>query len=204
MSSFNTMRRKTLFTYFIEFTQTMPKENGSQVNFFEYVKFKGQHKRLHRFTSRLTEYASHKKGMANLQEKKALELAFSKLQQYQKFYFSLRLRKSLLPLVTRYRKTRLGRGRGKVLKAVGQPQTYRRPYRRSNLLRLYRKCNKKEIRCNKRPRLKPIHFFIPSYRQRDFRTLRAVKIQSPSLEDIYYPFRVSLSSVYSFYRTKGF
>ena len=53
-------------------------------------------------------------------------------------------------------------------------------------------------------RRKSVHFFIPSYLQIDFRTLRAVKIQSPSLEDIYYSFRISLPKVYSFYQAQGF
>ncbi len=195
----NSIWSKAFFTNFLDFEQSVPKANTS----IDISKYKGQHKLLYRFTSRLAEYAFSGQGESNSQDDKSIELSFSKLQQFQKLYFSLRLRKSLLPLITRYRKKRQGRSRGKVTKFVGQSSIYRRSYRRSNLLRLYRKRNKKLIRRNKRPRLKPIHFFIPSYMQMDFRTLRAVKIQSPSFEDIYYPFRISLSSVHSFYRTKG-
>jgi hypothetical protein len=53
-------------------------------------------------------------------------------------------------------------------------------------------------------RLKPVHFFIPSYVQVDFRTLSFIKIKSPMYKDIHYPFQISLSKTYSFYKSQGF
>lgn len=127
-------------------------------------------------------------------------LTLSKLRHFHKLFFVLRLRKSLTPKVIRFVKQQAS----PLLKKASFSTFYRRPYTRSSLVRLYRKRRKKVIRAHRTPRLKAVHFFIPSYLQRDFSTLRAVKIQSPSLEDIQYPFRASLAKRHSFYRAKGF
>ncbi len=128
------------------------------------------------------------------------EVTLKKLYHYQKLSLALRVRKSLIPQVTRINKT------PSYLKFKNAKpfKFYRRPYTRSMLLRFYSKRHKKVVRAQKMPRLKAVHLFVPTYLQRDFRTLRAVKIQSPRQEDIYYPFRISLAKRYSFYRAKGF
>lgn len=133
-------------------------------------------------------------------EAKTFELALAKLRQFQKLYLSLRLRKSHIPQVVRFRKNR---GSTSASKNEGF-RFYRRSFKRKGLLRFYSKRRKKITRQQKIPRLKSVHFFIPTYLQVDFRTLRSVKIQSPSLEDIHYPFRISLAKRYAFYRSKGF
>ncbi len=63
----------------------------------------------------------------------------------------------------------------------------------------------KRIARNKRIiRKKNLHFFIPKYIQRDFRTLSIIKVETQKESIIYYPFRISLNKLYSFYRSKGF
>lgn len=63
----------------------------------------------------------------------------------------------------------------------------------------------KRIARNKRIiRKKNLHFFIPKYRQRDYRTLSIIKVETQKESIIYYPFRLSLNKLYSFYRSKGF
>ena len=116
------------------------------------------------------------------------QVLFKKLHQYQKIAFSLRLYKTFLPRT-------LKRKRKKYSKVVPL---------RSKILRYVIKRRKKKIRGIKNIRRKSIHFFIPSHLQIDFRTLRAIKMQSPKLEDIYYSFRISLPKIYSFYRSQGF
>ena len=76
--------------------------------------------------------------------------------------------------------------------------------KRAIRLRFYTKRYKKNLRYKKLIRLKGVHFFIPNYLQRDFRTLRARIRHSPNRETIYYSFRISLAKMYSFYRAKGF
>lgn len=116
-----------------------------------------------------------------------------KLIHYQKLAFSLRFRKATLPSSFRY-----------INKNKRKPVVTHFRFKRTKLLRFYFKKYKKVVQNKKMIRLKGIHFFIPSYLQVDFRTLRAVKIQAPSQEDIYYPFRISLPKRYSFYRSRGY
>jgi len=110
---------------------------------------------------------------------------------YQKLAFSLRFRKLALPSYFQYATKRT--------KVISRSKC-----KRTKLLRFYFKKAKKTVQNQKRIRLKGIHYFIPSYIQIDYRTLRAVKVQSSSQEDIYYPFRISLSKRYSFYRSRGY
>lgn len=152
--------------------------------------------RLNRFTRRAKDrfgylYQTNLEG--TFTEKQAI-LA-QKLTHYQKLAFSLRFRKSALPSSFRYTK---------MSKQKRQAIVRHHTFKRTKLLRFYFKKYKKEVQNKKRIRLKGIHFFIPSYLQMDFRTLRSVKVQSPSQEDIYYPFRVSLAKRYSFYRSRGY
>jgi hypothetical protein len=72
------------------------------------------------------------------------------------------------------------------------------------LIRLFWNIVKKAKRKQMTTRLKPVHFFIPSYVQVDFRTLSFIKIKSPMYKDIHYPFQISLSKTYSFYKSQGF
>lgn len=116
-----------------------------------------------------------------------------KLAHYQKLAFSIRFRKSALPSSFRY-----------MNKSKRKHVIINFSFKRTKLLRFYFKKYKKSVQNKKIIRLKGVHFFIPSYIQIDFRTLRAVKIQSPSQEDIYYPFRISLPKRYSFYRSRGY
>lgn len=105
---------------------------------------------------------------------------FKKRQHYQKLLMSLRLRNSNIVRFTKIKK------------------------KGSNLLQIYKKRAKKSKRFQGTPRLKDVHFYIPAHLQIDFRTLRVIKLKAPLLEETYYPFRISLPKVYSFYRIKGF
>jgi len=122
------------------------------------------------------------------------DLLVNKLNLYQKLYFSIRIRKSFLPHVTRFSSKNL----------ENKFSYYQNAYKRKKLFRFKSKQNKKKVRYNKIVRLNPVHFFIPSYIQRDFRTLRAIKVQSPCPDELHYPFRISLAKIYAFYKAKGF
>lgn len=139
----------------------------------------------------------------NRLESKKNNLFAIKRAQFQKLVFSLRFRKSKLPVGLRYRqKTDEKTGqRSFISKLIRKNNDY---FMRSKLIRFYRKKRKKRIHNKKIIRLKGVHFFIPSYLQIDFRTLRAVKVQSPGQENIVYPFRISLSKRYAFYRSKRY
>lgn len=154
---------------------------------------------LHQLSVEDTDKVKHYSGKISSTNQR-VNATLKKLQHFQKLFLSLRLRKSLVPQVIRFRKQNEKQERFKK-EVTG---FYRRPFVRSRLMRFYTKRSKKRIRAQKFPRIKGTHFYIPTYLQRDFRTLRSVKIQSPSREDIYYPFRISLAKMYSFYRAKGF
>lgn len=53
------------------------------------------------------------------------------------------------------------------------------------------------------PRLKPIHWYVPSYIYFDAPTLRGVLLYTPQANEIVYSFRCSLSQIYSFYKSLG-
>lgn len=53
------------------------------------------------------------------------------------------------------------------------------------------------------PRLKSVHWYIPSYIYFDFRTIKAVFLYNPLPEEIQYSFKCSLSKIHSFYRSRG-
>jgi len=110
---------------------------------------------------------------------------------YQKIAFSNRFRKISLPKSFKY-------------VAGKRNKTAHHFFKRTKLRRFYFKKYKKSVQSKKRIRLKGVHFCIPAYLQIDFRTLRVIKVQSPSEEEIFYPFRISLPKRYSFYRAKGF
>ena len=54
------------------------------------------------------------------------------------------------------------------------------------------------------PRLKSVHWYIPSYIHFDFRTMQAVFLHNPLPEEIFYTFKCSLSQITSFYRSRGY
>ena len=169
------------------------KNSPNKINLYTF-ETKIYSKRLYKFIT-IFIIINQKKDILFDDDNKINYLFFAKLHQYQKLAFSLRLRKAFLP-----RSKKL-----KIQKSVQILPGYIRPKRmRQKRLRFSIKQRKKRIRGKKYIRRKSVHFFIPSYLQIDFRTLRAVKRQSPSLEDIYYSFRISLPKVYSFYRAKGF
>jgi len=143
-----------------------------------------------------------------LEEIERVNLGLKKIQHFQKLFRSLRLRKFLAPRVSRFIKT-VERKKGLTGKMKESKKSkyfsfYRRWYAHKVLFRTKVKRRKKVSRSRQFIRLNPVHLYVPAYLQRDFRTLRAVKIESPKLEDIHYPFRASLSKVYSFYRAQGF
>jgi hypothetical protein len=74
----------------------------------------------------------------------------------------------------------------------------------SALLRFLIQRQAKKERRRKFPRLKAVHWYVPSYLHRDFRTLRAVRIKSPSTDEIHHSFQASLGKLHSFYRSRGF
>lgn len=114
------------------------------------------------------------------------QLLIQKFDNYKKLAFSLRFRKIGLPSVYKYK--------GKNVQA----------FTRTKRLRFYFKKYKKTTQNKKIIRLNGVHRYLPSYLQMDFRTLRTVKIQAPSEENIVYPFYISLPKRYSFYRSRGF
>jgi len=54
------------------------------------------------------------------------------------------------------------------------------------------------------PRLKSVHWYIPSYIHFDFRTMQAVFLHYPLPEEIFYSFKCSLTKITSFYRSRGY
>jgi hypothetical protein len=124
-------------------------------------------------------------------DSKKQNILLTKRVHYQKIAFSNRFRKISLPQSFKY----VSEKRNKIAHHF---------FKRTKLRRFYFKKYKKSVQSKKRIRLKGVHFFIPSYLQIDFRTLRVIKVQSPSEEEIFYPFRISLPKRYSFYRSKGF
>ena len=76
--------------------------------------------------------------------------------------------------------------------------------KKKSLIWLFWKTLKKRKRKKSVIRLKPVHFFIPSYLHVDFRTLSAIKRKSPHSNELHYPFQISLSKTYSFYKSQGF
>ena len=114
------------------------------------------------------------------------QLLIQKFNNYKKLAFSLRFRKLGLPSVYKYK--------GKSVQA----------FTRTKRLRFYFKKYKKTTQNKKIIRLNAVHRYLPLYLQIDFRTLRTVKIQTPSEENIVYPFHMSLPKRYSFYRSRGF
>ena len=150
------------------------------------------------YSQRLTSFTRittslNRKRLENSSKEK-YETLINKLQLYQKLYFSLRIRKNFLPYLTRFSNKNL----------ENKFSYYQNAYKRKKLFRFKLKQTKKKLRYNKIVRLNPVHFFIPSYIQMDFRTLRAIKVQSPSPDELFYPFRISLSKTYAFYHAKGF
>jgi ribosomal protein S4 len=71
------------------------------------------------------------------------------------------------------------------------------------LLYFFARRRSKEERRRRLSRLKPVHWYIPSYMLFDFRTLRAVIVEAPRQEQIIYSFRCSLTKIHSFYRSMG-
>ena len=103
---------------------------------------------------------------------------------------SLRLRASLLPRV--------------VLSAPRSSGVFHRPFLRSRRRRYLRSRRFKSLRRRKISRLRPVHRYTPSYLQRDFRTLRAIRVHAPTTESVVFPFRGSLAQVEAFYRSRAF
>jgi len=66
----------------------------------------------------------------------------------------------------------------------------------------YRKYKKRKRRTS--PRLKVIHWYIPSYIHFDTKTMLAIYLYNPLPEEIYYSFKCSLPKIYSFYKSRGF
>lgn len=186
-------------------------KGSSKIAYF--AQSKGYRDRLYMYSQRITQYGLRLYGQESISEGKGelfhqAELILKKLRYFQKLYLSLRVRKTLVPQVVRFQKqfnsVKFNSKEGSSHDSYKKSSIYRRPYLRKRLLRFYSKRHKKISRAQQFPRLKPVHFFIPAYLQRDFRTLSAVKIQSPGQEEIYYPFRISLAQIHSFYRSQGF
>ena len=143
-------------------------------------------------TIRATDRVSYIKEKTAIGEyDKGVVILTQKLHHYKKLALSLRLRKITLPRNLHYI-------------SKGQQTFAHQSSKQTKLLRFYFKKYKKTIQKKKIIRLKGVHFFIPSYLQRDFRTLRAIKVQSPSPKDTFYPFRISLPKRYAFYRSRGY
>lgn len=112
------------------------------------------------------------------------------LRHYLKFWLSLRLRSSFLPRLSRSSTTETSLRYSRVTR------------RRARTRYLVARRSKRERR-RKLPRLKPVHRFLPSYIQRERRTLRARRLRSPASEERRYPFRGPASHLFTFYRSRG-
>ncbi len=123
---------------------------------------------------------------------------FQKLQWLQQYILSVRLRKKYLPFILSKFKSQ------KDVENANQYKGFSSVSYRSRLRRLRKKWCRKQVRQRKIIRLKAVHRYFPAHIQRDLRTLRAVKVETPRLNKIYYPFRGSLAKVHSFYRSRGF
>jgi hypothetical protein len=99
---------------------------------------------------------------------------------------ALRLRKSFLPRTRSSARRRV---------TVSSPRTRR--------IRLLVARRAKAERRRKIRRLRPVHIRIPTYRHRDFRTLRAVRLHQPAPEESVFPFRATLTQVATFFRARG-
>lgn len=68
------------------------------------------------------------------------------------------------------------------------------------LLRLrYKKRRRRRL-----PRLKKVHWHIPSYRHLNAQTLQVARVRAPEASELYYPFRSSPAKIISFYKSRGF
>ena len=152
----------------------------------------GYQTRLASFCSRMKKW-NHDLKKTQSPERHAKNALFTKKRiHYQSFAFSSNFRKISLPRPFRYSKY----NKNKIASQFF--------YKRTKRKRFYFKKYIKTIHNKKIVRLKGVHFFIPNYIQIDFRTLRAIKIESPNEKERFYPFRISLPKRYSFYRSKGF
>lgn len=52
-------------------------------------------------------------------------------------------------------------------------------------------------------RLRPVHWYVPSYIHFDFETLRAVYMYNPRPDEVTYSFKCSISKIHSFYKSRG-
>ncbi len=80
----------------------------------------------------------------------------------------------------------------------------RNTIKRSSMIFYEYKFFKQKLRYRKIVRLKPVHFYTPSYLYIDYRTLRSIKINNPKMDDIYYPFRGSISKISNFAHSLGY
>jgi hypothetical protein len=150
---------------------------------------------MHQYVFWMNKYSNHTfNSTIDLNSITKFKLYNQKQARYLKLNISIQIRKSFLPRrIICSTENKFNRS----------TNIYFRFWKRTSFRRFYWKANKKKIRYKKYPRLKAVHFYIPSYIQMDFRTLCAIKIESPKLNEIYFPFRISLAKVYSFYRSKG-
>lgn len=166
--------------------KVQPKSKAGVISEFQNIE------QVQRFTSYFIAYRKENNVYADDSvESKNLNLFIDKLQQLQKLVISRRLRKVLLPSVST---SSYYKGRKSLYK--GSPA-------RKQFVRAQNRLMNKQKRLRKVARLKAVHRFIPAYLQRDFRTLRAVKIKSPGAEEIYHPFRASFAKRRSFYKVRG-
>lgn len=119
-------------------------------------------------------------------------LIFSKFRQLQKRFLSLRFSK-------KYKKFKSNFSNSFKFKGVSKKFTNNNFFYKKFIQRPL----KKKKRLQLASRRKSVHLYIPSYLQMDFRTLRAIKIKSPVVEEIYHPFRGSFAKRRSFYYSRG-
>jgi hypothetical protein len=81
--------------------------------------------------------------------------------------------------------------------------TGKRILKKTNIMYYLTKRRLKKERKLAIPRLKKVHWYLPSYIYFDVRTLRAVFLYNPKAEEIMHSFKCSLKDVHSFYRALG-
>ena len=166
------------------------------------------------------------KGKRNTQldtwKKRVESVQISKLKIYQQLKLTSYLRKNYLPRIYRFFKLNGVKGQAQIERFNKRREqlhsknvetqdkdnffqyTKHIINNRKYLFRLKTKYIKKIKRKKKINRLKSVHFYIPKYRQIDYRTLSVIKVETQKESNIYFPFRISLNKVYAFYRSKGY
>lgn len=149
----------------------------------------------------------------------AEDVQINKLKIYQQLKLTSQLRKNYLPRIYRFFKLNGAEGVAQSVHFNNRNHNKDDVNKKSDtffkytkyiinhrkyLFRLKSKYIKKIKRTKKISRKTNLHFFIPKSILIDYRTLSIIKVETQKESNIYFPFRISLNKMYSFYRSKGY